>query len=152
MENNWLSSFFPCLLLMGCFDEVLHNKQKFFPPYSYVQRLNLTAELILSSWSKVIVTAHANFTFYYYYYIIVIIHFCFLAVCLQSPPCSLFNEFAQAYYILQVKMEKQSEFLYFNSSGTYTVDMIRYLHMKYFDWTAIYIRLYVNDAFTVLKV
>lgn len=85
------------------------------PPYSYVQRLNLTAELILSSWNKAIVYAHANFNFFLII-IVIIMHSCFLAVCLQSPPSSLFNEFAQAYYILQVEMEKQSIFLYFNSS------------------------------------
>lgn len=45
-----LSSFSsPHLLLMVYFDDVLHNRQAPPPQYSCVQRLNLTAELILSS-------------------------------------------------------------------------------------------------------
>lgn len=111
-----LSSFFsPHLLLMVYFDDVLHNRQAPPPQYSCVQRLNLTAELILSSWNKVIVYAHANFTFFKLLLLLLCILVSFQSACKALLPPFLMS-FLKPATFCRWKWKNNQIFLYFNSS------------------------------------
>lgn len=166
LSSFLLASFSCCFFLMVYPYDVLGNQGLFHIPFE--QRLNLITELILSSWSNcycyclrpckwIDVMSFSVLKYYalFYYFFGYACPPCSQSACkLGSPPPSFlfWKTFAHISDILQAKI-KTIKILYCKSFlNIYCWYDTRYLLMKYFDWTAIYIGLYIENSFVILEV